>query len=147
MGEMMGSKARKEIAEIRTVSKKEAAARQINVAIKLFHEGEYESTITLACAAEGQLGDGDESHLFPRLKGKRPSAFKNERDWVNFLNQTRDWLKHPTPQLDQVRPIAQFEAWVMLVRACTKYYAVFQEESKIMEEFSLWARERGFTAA
>jgi hypothetical protein len=57
----MGSKARKEIAEIRTVSK-EAAARQINVAIKLFHEGEYESTITLACAAEGQLGDGDESH-------------------------------------------------------------------------------------
>jgi hypothetical protein len=143
---MVSEELRKRL-ETRIVSKKEAAARQIDVAIRLFHEGEYESTVTLACAAEGQLGDGDESHLFPRLKGGRPKQFRDERAWVNFLNQTRDWLKHPTPQLDDTREIAQFEAWVMLVRACTKYHAAFQEESKIMEQFSLWARDRGFTAA
>jgi len=131
-------RSREGLTEARVVTKKEAACRQIDVAVRLFHEGEYESAVTLACAAEGQLGDGDDSHLFLHLKGRRPSQFNNEREWVNFLNQTRDWLKHPTPQLEETRPIAQFEVWVMLVRACTKYYAVFREESKTMEQFSLW---------
>jgi hypothetical protein len=43
---------------MRTVTKKEAAGRQIDVAIRLFDEGEYEASITLSCAAEGMLING-----------------------------------------------------------------------------------------
>ncbi len=127
------------------VTKQEAACRQIHVAIKLFHEREYESAITLACAAEGQMEESEEVHLFPVLKVRRPAQFKNEQEWTTFLNETRDWLKHATPQLEPSRGIAQFEAWVMLVRAVSKYYAVFVEETVDMNEFVEWGRKRGLT--
>jgi hypothetical protein len=39
----------------RRITRKISARRQFHAAIKLFHEDEYESTITLALAAESQL--------------------------------------------------------------------------------------------
>jgi hypothetical protein len=132
--------------DTRVVTKKAAARRQIDVAIRLFHEGEYESAITLACAAEGQIAGTDVIHLFPVLQQKRPSEFETPSEWVTYLNETRDWLKHLTPQLGDMRGIAQFEAWVMLVRAVSKYYAVFLEETDHMNSFIEWGRERGLVA-
>jgi hypothetical protein len=50
--------------DIRVVTKKEAAQRQIDVAINLLHEREYKSAITLARAAEGQMAKtADHPHL------------------------------------------------------------------------------------
>jgi hypothetical protein len=59
------------------------------------------------------------------------------------LNETRDWLKHTTPQLGETRGIAEYEAWVMLVRAVSKYYAVFHEEAKNVNRFVEWSKARG----
>jgi hypothetical protein len=132
--------------ETRVVTKKEAARRQIDAAIKLFHEREYESTMTLACAAEGQMAATDEVHLFAVLQQRRPSQFDTPSQWATYLNETRDWLKHTTPQLGDTRGIAEFEAWVMLVRAVSKYYAVFLEETAHMNRFVEWGRERGLVA-
>jgi hypothetical protein len=82
------------------MTKKEAAFRQITAAIKHFESEEYECAITLAGAAEGQLFTEDGSRdLFSELKMRVPPEFKDKQEWVARLNETRDWLKHPTPQL------------------------------------------------
>jgi hypothetical protein len=53
----------------RMVTKKDAARRQIDVAIRLFHEKEYESTMTLAGAARGRsMGMGRQPQNFPCLR-------------------------------------------------------------------------------
>jgi hypothetical protein len=130
----------------RMVSKKEAATRQIGVAIRLFFEGEFESAITLACAAEGQLGEGDESHLLALLRERMPPHFENVQSWISCLNRSRDWLKHPTPQLGDIREMDGCEAYVMLVRAVSKFRAVYPEETenmKTMNEFIEWGRVSG----
>ncbi len=127
----------------RVVTKKEAVRRQIEVAIRIFYEGEYESAITLACAAEGQMEGTEHPHLFTVLNERMPKSFATPKQWATFLNETRDWLKHPTFHLEESRGIAEFEAWVMLVRAVTKYYAVFLEENDIMSDFEEWGKVRG----
>jgi hypothetical protein len=130
--------------EVRVVTKKETAQRQIDVAINLLHEGEYESAITLACAAEGQMaGAPDHPHLFAVLQQKRPSRFATANEWVTWFNATRDWLKHPTPQLGEKRGIGEYEAWLTLLRAVSKYYAVFREDTDNMNRFVEWSRARG----
>jgi hypothetical protein len=130
--------------EVRIVTKKEAAQRQIDVAINLLPEREYESAITLACAAEGQMAKtADHPHLFAVLQQKRPATFATANEWVTCLNETRDWLKHPTPQLGDKRGMAEYEAWVMLVRAVGKYYAVFREDTDNMNRFVEWSKARG----
>jgi hypothetical protein len=131
--------------ETRHYTKKEAARRQIDVAIRVFYEGEYESAITLACAAEGMMGESEHPHVFAVLKGRKPGRFETEAEWVTFLNETRDWLKHLTPQLGDTRGIAQFEAWVSIARAVTKFYGVYLEETVVMNEFIEWGREHGLT--
>jgi len=132
----------------RMVTKKDAARRQIDVAIRLFYEKEYESTMTLAGAAEGQI-DGAaaaEVFLFSVLQQKQPAEFETASQWATHLNETRDWLKHPTPQLGDLRVMEEFEAWLMLVRAVSKYYAVFLQETDHMNRFVEWGRERGLVA-
>jgi hypothetical protein len=130
--------------DIRVVTKKEAAQRQIDVAINLLHDREYESAITLACAAEGQMaGTPDHPHLFGVMQQKRPAGFATASEWVTWVNETRDWLKHPTPQLREKRGIGEYEAWLMLVRAVSKYYAVFREDTDNMNRFVEWSRARG----
>jgi hypothetical protein len=127
----------------RMVSKKEAALRQIDGAIKSLFEGEFECAMTLACAAEGQfVSEGD--HLFAYLKKGRPEKFANDRQWTTILNETRDWLKHVSG--DDEREINEYEAWIMICRAYTKYYDVFREESEEMLRFVEWSRVRGLTA-
>lgn len=126
--------------------RQQAARRQIEIAIKLFYEREFECAITLASAAEGQMEESDVVHLLPVLKKRRPPQFEDESKWVTFLNETRNWLKHGTPELGDTRAIAEFEAWVMLVRASTKYYAVYLEENETINGFEEWGRARGLTA-
>lgn len=125
------------------VTKKEASRRQIEVAIRLYHEGEWECAMTLAGAAEGQLPDVTRNHLFRKIRDKRPAEFANEKEWASFLNETRDWLKHKEDQ--DPRDIVNFEALVMLWRALTKYYENFGEETRGMSEFRRWGQAQGYT--
>jgi hypothetical protein len=127
--------------DVRVVTKKEAAQRQIDVAINLLYEKEYESAITLAGAAEGQIA-GSDHHLFAALRQVRSAEYDSTSQRATHLNETRDWLKHATPHLREMRGIAEFEAWVMVIRAISKYYAVFREETKNMNRLIEWSRAR-----
>jgi hypothetical protein len=118
------------------MTKKEAAARQITAAIQHFNNKEYECAITLAGAAEGQLAAGNEcGHLFAELMKRVPPEFKNEKEWADWLNATRDWLKHGAPQWGDDWNIQQQDAAIMILRSITKFQWTYQQGTKRMQEF------------
>jgi len=121
----------------RRVSKKEAAQRQIHAAIELLRtKNEYECAITLANAAEGMLSGGEPRHLFEKFKERRPQDMGSEREFTNWLNETAYWLKHATEHLEDELIITEYESWVMVARAVSKYYWTFGETTRSMFEFS-----------
>jgi hypothetical protein len=125
----------------REPTKKNAALRQIRVAIQVFVEDEYEAAITLAGAAEGMIAGGERVNIFEKLKERRPEDFEGDtKAWIAFLNTTRDWLKHPSG--GETNLIRQFDAWLMLLRALTKYQAVYGEDTAEMEAFIVWGKNR-----
>ena len=120
----------------RRIDRKISALRQIYAAIKLFHEEEYESTITLALAAESQLpNDVAKPYLYDVLKARVST------EEVDIFNDVRNWLKHLIPP-DEI-DITDFDAAIALVRAATKFKAVFGESSPTMDEFADWIRQKG----
>jgi hypothetical protein len=64
------------------ISKKKAIVRQIHGAIEHLYKGEFECTITLAGAAEGQSTYQHDQVLFAQLKVRVPPEFKNENEWI-----------------------------------------------------------------
>ena len=120
----------------RTVTKKEAALRQITAAIEHYDKGEYECAITLAGAAEGQLtmNQGD-SHLFNQLKELVPPEFKSQKEWVNWINAARDWLKHETPHWGDEWVISDHSAGTMILRAINKFNWAYRQVTQRMINF------------
>jgi hypothetical protein len=119
----------------RLITRKTSSLRQIHAAIRLSHEDEYESTITLALAAESQMPHVEVSYLYDVLKARVSP------DEVEMFNDVRNWLKHIRPP-DQIE-ITNFDAALALVRAITKFKAVFKESSPMMNEFAGWIRQMG----
>ena len=115
----------------RFLTKKEAARRQIGVAVRLLTEGEYEAAITVAGAAEGMCETGGfPTPLFEGLRERRPADFKTQKEWADFLNEVLHWLKHNSDQ--EGKSISEFDAWLMISRALTKYHGGWGE--KLTEE-------------
>jgi hypothetical protein len=77
-----------------TLSKSEAATRQIEAAIEALLRGDYDIAITLAGAAEDMF-EREGPHLFRFLR-EHPKAreLNGAKEWVPHLNRERDWLKH-----------------------------------------------------
>jgi hypothetical protein len=120
----------------RTVTKKVAACRQITAAIKHYEQREYECAITLAGAAEGQLTtNADDEFLFNELRRRVPPEFKDESEWVNWLNAGYLWLKHSTPQLGDEWVIDDRSAEIMILRAISKFNWAYREATKRMINF------------
>jgi hypothetical protein len=113
----------------------DAIIRMLEAAIKLFHEDEYESTITLALAAEGQLPNDPGPYFYSWFK-ERITA-----DLLAPFNHFRNWLKHHTGP-DEIE-ITELDAGFAILRATTKYKAIFKESSPAMDEFSDWVRQKG----
>src|ERR1700730_2451159 len=113
--------------EIET-TKQLAAIRQITAAIEHLRKQEYECAITLAAAAEGLLPPTDEPHIFSAFKKyMSPEEFKE----LN-LNLAVNWLKHYNPEdLDPVIIPEAVAVWVIL-RAITKFIAVYHLSTKLM---------------
>jgi len=131
----------------RRTTKKEAAFRQINGAIKLLYEEEYECAATLAGAAEGMLPEDGAEYLFKRLsETEPPPEFEGKKDWVGWLNATRDWLKHETPQLGKKWHLTEFAVVIMVLRAISKFQWTYYQSTKRWENFYGWCRERGYPA-
>ncbi len=115
-------------------TKQLAALTQTHAAIWHFRNGEFECAVTLAAAAEGLLPPTDEPHLFQILKN---SPMAKELNYNLFIN----WLKHPNPP--DVAIIGDFEVAIIIVRAISKYVAVYKSGSPTMKDFVTWAFERG----
>jgi hypothetical protein len=94
-----------------------------------------ECAITLAAAAEGVMPPTEEPHLFTVLKNS--SLSRKEFDY----NHTINWLKHPIPPDDL--DIWEFEAAIIIVRAISKFFAVYRTGSPAMKSFVRWTFEQG----
>jgi hypothetical protein len=127
------------------MTKKDAALRQITAAIKHFEDKEYECAITLAGAAEGQLTTEAESkHLFKELRFRVPPEFKDEREWMSWLNASRDWLKHPTPNWRDEWEITEPAAAITIARAVTKFNWAYKQRTQQMTNFMSLCHESHF---
>jgi hypothetical protein len=119
-------------------TKELAAKRQVHAAILLFRtREEFECAITLAAAAEGLLPETDEPHIFKVLK--ESSQFKG-LDLNRFIN----WLKHP--EGPNAAKISEFEVTLVIVRAISKFAAIYKQQSGLMSDFVKWAFEKGHLA-
>jgi hypothetical protein len=117
--------------EIET-TKQLAALRQITAAIEHLRKREYECAITLAAAAEGLLPPTDEPHLFSDLKEYiSPEEFKH-------LDFNINRLKHYKPQDPDPFSFLESEAANLILRAITKFIAVYHQSTKRMEQFLEW---------
>lgn len=118
------------------MTKKEAALSQINGAIKHFEDKDYACAITLAAAAEGQLTPEEGSkHLLAELRVRVPSEFKNEKEWVDWLNAAVHWLKHPAEQYGDEWEIEEYSAAIVILRAISKFTWTYKQGTKRMVDF------------
>jgi hypothetical protein len=119
--------------EIET-TKQLAALRQITAAIEHLRKREFECAITLAAAAEGLLPLTDEPHMFSELKEDIPPE---EFKYLDF-NMIVNWLKHYKPQDPDPFSFLESEAANLILRAITKFIAVYYQSTKRMEAFLQW---------
>ena len=127
--EMLGAQQR--------LGRKQVALQQIHTAIRVFGEGDFASAITLALAAEDALPKPAAPYLFGMLQSKVPP------DRMAEFNEIRNWLKHERSPEDE-RVLYEFEVFIALARATTKFHAVHCETTPEIDAFEQWARERGY---
>jgi hypothetical protein len=125
------------------MTKMEAALEQIDAAIADFHAGRYACAITLAGAAEGQIIHPEPDHVWAKLKEKVPAGV-DKKQWLQTLNETRDWLKHATERLGDERHIEEFDCVFMLIRASSKFVGRYAKSSKAIDEFADWCRAHNY---
>jgi predicted DNA-binding ribbon-helix-helix protein len=130
--------------EARFVTKKQTSLRQLHAAIEHLRHGEYECAITLAGAAEGQLAGRVEIDFWQVLKIVAREDRSDIKSVISKLNETRDWLKHPTNQLDDLRYLHVDEAWLACLRAAMQFVSVYKEQSSKMDWFLKRAEKKGF---
>jgi threonyl-tRNA synthetase len=109
-----------------------ASLRQIHDAIDHLHKSDYVSAITLASAAEGILPHTDNPHLFQKLKALTASIPEDPNAFTN-------WTKHGT---HNKATISELEVIATIVRATSKFTALYDEQSQKMKDFSEWAIAR-----
>ena len=123
-----------------TVDKISAAQIQIKSAMICFYSDDWVSTITLAGAAENMLPQLVEGlDLFNYAKTKiAPAIGLNQTQFISQFNEHRDWLKHPQPHMPDRLDFLQFDAALILLRACTRYFALTQTKFEELEIFENW---------
>jgi hypothetical protein len=119
-----------------------ASMRQIHAAIEHLHRGDFECAITLAGVAEGILPQTDKPYTFQKIKALEASLSSNEGE-ANRANDFINWLKHGTTTKDGKRfekaMITELEMIVVVIRAISKFSAVYDDNSPQMTEFINWA--------
>lgn len=117
------------------LSKCEAAEIQIKASVRCYEIQDWLSSVTLAGAAECCLPKVEEKHLFAIAKdvGKRRGIESNEL--IKLLNEKRDWAKHNGEDHKKFTEYCKTDAAIMIVRAITKYFAVFGQQTEVMNEF------------
>jgi hypothetical protein len=119
------------------ISKRDAAIQQIHAAIEHCQKGQLAPAITLAAAAEGSLPATDKAHLIKRINDQ--GLFK-QLDMNAIIN----WLKHDTDQ--QSAELLELEAGATIMRAISKFAAVYDGVTPQMKAFPEWMIQRGHFA-
>jgi hypothetical protein len=122
----------KEFGTVVHTTRPKAAMRQIEAAIEHFDNGEYECAITLAAAAEGMIHATDHPHIFTLLKERR-----KDFDYNLVIN----WLKHDQTPEEMLLP--EFEVAITIMRAISKFVAVYNTGTDTMRDFGRWVFETG----
>ena len=117
------------------LSKREAAERHIEAAVKFWHSGDFDLAITLAGAADGMTKGEREETMYARLIALRPSHLSKETA-RNNLNASRNWLKHDATYLPASRPFTYFESGFHIMLAADKWGMDQHPAVKAMTE--LW---------
>jgi hypothetical protein len=130
----------------------EASARQIDRAISLFlEEHDYICAITLACAADGILGEA----LLAQEKEPMINLIKTELQDIHFfsdisakelsdqhLNKIRNLLKHCSGDLNKtIEHATDFEAISAIIRAVGNLGFVTENVSQKTIEFFAWLKQ------
>jgi hypothetical protein len=116
-------------------SKQLVALEQIHAKIWHCRNEAFECAITLSAAAEGLLPPTIEPHLFQLLKNS-PVA----RSTFDY-NEMITWLKHPIGPDEHIIP--EFEVAIIIVRAISKFNAIYHTGSPAMRDFVRWTFEQG----
>lgn len=119
--------------EERLTTKKQASLRQLHAAIEHLRNGDYECAVTLAGAAEGQLAGRGERDFWQIMKIVAFQGRTDRKAVIAELNETRDWLKHPTRQLKDYHYIHADDAWIACLRAAMQFVSAFKQQSTKME--------------
>ena len=128
----------------RLITKKQASLRQLHAAIEHLWNGDYECAVTLAGAAEGQLAGRAERDFWQLLKIVALQERTDRKSVIAELNETRDWLKHPTSQLEDYRFIHVDDAWLACLRAAMQFVSVFKQQSSKMDNLFKRAEKLDF---
>lgn len=78
----------------------------------------------------------DQLHLFQLLKDHPRVQKYPRKQWITYLNEERDWLKHPSGT--QTMTLDCFSAVVAISRALSKIGK--EHWTALMEEFLEWHR-------
>jgi hypothetical protein len=127
------------LGERQRVTRKEAALQQIHMAIRLLASRDFACAITLALAAEDRIPSSDAPDVFSVFKAKAPP------EAINQLNEVRNWLKHD--RAPEAMDLFEFEVFVALARAASRFNAAYRETTDEIEGFIQWAHRRGLTKA
>jgi hypothetical protein len=119
-----------------------ASMRQIHAAIEHHGRQDWECALTLAAAAEGMLPETDEPHFRQKVKDFAESLPDDVAGSKN-PNDVITWLKHGTykGQKCETATIDNSEAPVVIWRAITKFFAVYDEVSPQMQSWANSMRE------
>lgn len=116
-----------------TLTKEQAAVRQVETAIQALMRGDFDIAITLACAAEGMFKRTGR-HLFAVLRDHPKAKTIPKKVWIAHLNRDRDWLKHHGGPDRLV--IERFSAAAAITRAATKLEA--KNWTPLIDAFREW---------
>ena len=138
------------------INKRDAAVHQIKTAIDCFFAQDPVCAITLAGAAEESLPEppkeSDKKYYLGIIKGMRKEYYMkeydldekdipSEKDLIREINLIRDWLKHDKSEIQKME-IENINAWIMIIRAITKFNAVYESAGNArMEEFADWSKK------
>jgi hypothetical protein len=121
-----------------------ASMRQIHCAIEHFHRGDFEAAITLAGAAEGILPAPKKPFLFEKVKALAPEPSKDPVQ-SDGANDVVVWLKHgkgPDGKPVENAKILEIEMYELIIRAISKFQAMYDEQSSEMKQFLTVSYER-----
>lgn len=123
-----------------TVSKLDAARRQLETAVNLyFHEGDPVSIHTLTSTAYEVLRDINDGQSMIKDWMKdyiRPEVLKEFRDKVN---EGQNFFKHADRDAEKTLIFEPETTQIWLMDACLTYKRISQERVPLLEVFKLWA--------